>query len=299
MVTVLVIPCCDGNTAAPTGIIQGFVFGTTIEGLQGTLSGGNAELFQGNSLLQNSVINKGEFGFNNVAAGTYEIRLSRSNPTTGEPTHETKTLTGINLNPGQTLILEAVELLELQRNAPNLNIPVFLGDVSVATANLGEVAGLEKTAAESLVAETMNSRISSRVALLEEVQSSAVAIDKKVLEKTIELVAGESRTKGKNTLKAFKSASDQLIRNFNAASGDEQKAYRTLINVLTLAMLDDIALSEISTISSSTEKQLTEMATKLKEAGVSAKKLKGNWKSLELKNTLKINAVTAINKAFS
>ncbi len=299
LVTVLVIPCCDGNAAAPAGIIQGFVFEKTIQGLQGTLSGGNAELLQGGTLLQNTGINKGQFIFDNVPAATYEIRLSRNNPTTGEPTHETKTLTGISLNSGQSLTLETVELPELKRNAPKLNIPVFIGDFSVASENLGKVAGLEKTAAAKVVADIMTFRITPRIALLDEVKSANLVNDKKLLDKTIELVAGESRAQGKNTLRAFKNTAANLIKNFSAAGGDEQKAYRTLINVMTHTMLDEIALREISGVSADTGKQLTEIAAKLKEAGVSVKNLKGNWKSIELKNNLKINAVTEINKAFS
>lgn len=299
MVTVLVIPCCDGNATFAPGTIQGFVTERTLEGLQGTLSGGNAALLQGGVVLKTSEINKGQFSFNSVQSGTYDVRLSKSNPATGQPSHQTQTLTGINLAYGQTLNLDPVELLEIADGSQTLNVPALLGNYTVLTQNLGDVSGLEKTQAETVVVSTMTPRIVGRVKQLNDVENSGVVTNKKAVGDVAALVSGEKRIAGENTLAEYKKTADMLMENYSATRGAEKNAYRTLISVLTQSMLDDIAMTDINELSKTSKKQLSEFSVNLKQLGISVTNLKTSWKSSELKNTMKLSVVTGMNQIFS
>jgi|GEM_PF-2735867 len=300
LATVLVIPCCDGNVTQP-GIIHGMVYEITLEGLQGALTGATVELMQDNTVIAQQITNKGQFAFTNVTPGTYSLIFNRINPLSGEQTHATVILPDVTVNSGQTLTLEPVFMQELEQGQAVFNPPEFIGDITLLTENLGSIAGIEKTEAEALVFEVLVPRKTLRIEVVEEIAGSDIVKDEAALEKVTELVSTIIEKEGKSgedIAMEYLETTNLLLENYEVAIGEEKETYKTLIKTVAGSMLDDITTAELTEISTGTEEVLKEVAANLKNANISLKTLKSNWKSNELKNKLKLPAVTRMNKIF-
>jgi hypothetical protein len=299
LVTVLVIPCCDGNTPS-NGTIQGMVYEITVENLQGALTGATVDLIQGTNSIGQQITNKGQYAFTNVVPGTYSLIFKKTDAS-GALTHETVTYPEFTLNAGQTLTLEPVFMQERGGNRVVFNPPELIGDITVLAENLGSISGFEKKEAEELVFETLVPRKTARIEMIEEIASGDIVNDRVALEKVTELVSNKIEKEGKTgeeIAKEFRETTNLLLENFKVAKGEEKDAYKTMINTLAEAMLDDVTTAELTEISPGTEKVLKETAADLKNANISIKVLKNNWKSDDLKNKLKIPSVSKLNKIF-
>ena len=300
LATVLVIPCCDGNAPMP-GIIQGMVYEITLEGLQGALTGATVHLMQGANVVAQQITNKGQYAFTDVVPGTYSLIFKKVDPQTGVQTHQTVTLTGITVGAGQTITAETVFMQEVQQGRFVIENLGLIGNITALSKNLGTVSGLEKGEAVLAVFETLVPRKTARIEVVEEITGSDIVKDKAAMDRVSDLVKGKiinEGVSGEDIAREYKETTNLLIEKYKTASGEEKKTYKTLINTVAIAMLDNVATSELNELSAGTEDILKETVANLKNANISIKTLKNNWKGNDLKNKLKISSVTRVNKIF-
>ena len=298
MVTVLVIPCCtgQGQGSAPA-TVTGTVYERTVEGLEGGLSGGTASLTQNGNTIANTVINKARYTFRNVASGTYDIQLGRWNAATGEPTHEAKTIHDVSVIENQTTTLDLVYLDEIPRGSnPKFSFPQNLVLVEPLTVNLENNAGLEKSDAKKKVLDTLTPRMAARTDVVSEIKNGGLVSDGELLEKTHELVSGKLLSESGSTMQTYKQTLTKLISHHTKSKGAEKTAYRALIDSTATSMLDEIAISDISSLSQGKQKHINDVKVLLKKAGISTNSIRKMWQSGTLKDDLKISAVTKMNK---
>jgi len=283
------------------GIIQGMVYEITLEGLQGALTGATVHLMQGANVVAQQITNKGQYAFTDVVPGTYSLIFKKVDPQTGVQTHQTVTLTGIIIDAGQTLTAETVFMQEVQQGRFVIENLGLIGNITALSKNLGTVSGLEKGEAVLAVFETLVPRKTARIEVVEEITGSDIVKDKAAMDRVSDLVKGKiinEGVSGEDIAREYKETTNLLIEKYKTASGEEKKTYKTLINTVAIAMLDNVATSELNELSAGTEDILKETVANLKNANISIKTLKNNWKGNDLKNKLKISSVTRVNKIF-
>jgi hypothetical protein len=289
-VTVLVIPCCEGGIASEKGAIFGMVYEITVTGATGALTGGKVELLQGDLLIATQTTLKGQYRFEDVQPGTYQMGFHADG-------HESEFLDNVTVIAGQETQAETVYLQEFGGES-NFVPPTGM---TMLSDNLMEFRpSYSREDAENLVKDYMNDRFAlNRATAVNIVSIPDYSTRKSVQDGMIFIDSFADHSRGLDQyFDDYKNVTNQLIRDYAKVPDPEKGGFRNMIKATTYAMLDRLAMESPSGMDRQSMKIISGARDKMAEAGINLKGIRNGWKGKQLKENLEVTMVNEVNSIF-